>query len=170
MDIKLMISDATRNEIYALLNDFVSVLNGQEITEEDGEKLQEQCNDLLAELRRLKRFKFREDDGEPRRKTIRKSAGPATLSEHLELSYELKQEIVNLLQQNQEFSIEFLDDLSEEDKQKLVAENEQLIEKLKRLESVSAREITAVGNKGLFSDVRYPLNRWISVPDWCVVN
>lgn len=152
-----MISHATRNEIYALLNDFVSVLSGQQITEEDGEKLQEQCNDLLAELRRLKRFKFREDDGEPRRKTIRKS-GPATLSEHLELSYELKQEIVNLLQQNQEFSIEFLDDLSEEDKQKLVAENEQLIEKLKRLEPVSAREITAVGNKGLFSDVRYRLN------------
>lgn len=149
MDIRLIISHATRNEICVLLKNFVSVLSGQKITEENGETLQEQCNSLLVDLKRLKRFKCREDDGRPRGKTVRKS-GSATPSEHLELSYELKQVIVNLLLQNQDFSIEFLDDLSEEDKQKLIAEDKQLIEKLEQLKPVSVKEIV-VGNEGLFS-------------------
>lgn len=143
-----MISYATRNSIYALLNDFVSILSGQETTEEDRKKLHDQSNDLLAELRKLKRFKYRDEDGEPKRKTFRKSALP-TSPEYLELGLELKQEIVNLLMQNLDCSIDFLDDLSEEDKQKLIAENEKLSEKLKKLDYVSTRDIVAI-SKGLF--------------------
>ena len=133
-NIKLMLCSGTRTSINAILTDFATLLNGQETTDEDRLKLQEQSNELIKAVSKVKRFK--EDEGEPRIKIARKSS---PTQPNLEIDYELKREILNLLQKNLDYSIDLFDEISDEMKQSLIGENESLIKKLKALKCVSPR-------------------------------
>lgn len=133
--IKLFLFKGTRDSINILLADCASILNGQETSDQARKKLEKQCNDLISQLRTLKRFKYK--DGEPQAKVARKSSAIGlTTSRPLEIDFELRREILDLLQKNLDCSIEYLDEFSEDFKLDLIDENEELIGKLKQLRDV----------------------------------
>lgn len=133
-DIKLAISDETRTWIKTILTDFASILSGQETSDDDRQRLKEQSSELINEVSKLKRF---HDDGEPKKKSARKHG--TTPASHLEIGYQLKREIINLIQQNQDFSIELFDDVPEEDRKALIEQNANLIAKLNELNHMPPR-------------------------------
>ena len=140
--IKLLLRRETRDSINAILTKFVSILRGFQTTDQSLKGLQMDNSNLIIELGKLERFDF--DDGQPKNK-ITKKAAPET--EHLELDYELSREIVDLLQQNADYSLKYFDALSCESKKGFISKNEKLMENLKKLKEVTSDEIVILPEK-----------------------
>lgn len=127
-DVNLLLYDTTRDSIKKILSDFTSVLAGKKTTVEDLEKLQRSGNNLIGKLAELKRIKpqisrFRITP----RKTV------PCRSRNLEIDYNLKSDIVKLLQQNLDFAIKY-SDISRKIKAELIKENDLGIEELESLQ------------------------------------
>ena len=142
-NIKLALDQITRNLIIGAITDFSIILSGQEVSEDEIRKLEEQANKLIQATNNLRRL--REEVGEPRTKSLRKTVTPSML---LEINYEQKREILNLLQKNLDYTIELFDDIPEDAKAALINDNAHLVTTLKELKFMSPR-MFIVSNKTL---------------------
>ena len=133
-EIKLLIGLETRGSIKDTLANFTTVLTSQETTKGKLKELQERSEKLIARLIKLRRFKLKQSLA---RRTVgkgvaRKSVG-VTGPSCFEIDYNLKSELVTLLQKNLDCTIRFSDDISDEMKKELIDENGQLIKELSNL-------------------------------------
>lgn len=132
-NIKLFLSKEIRDSITKLLTDCSSILDGHETSDAVRRDLDKDCNELIMKVRNLRRFKYK--NGEPQVKVARKSSSNLT-SRSLEIDFELRIQIMSLLQKNLDCPIQLFEEFNDDYRCDLVDENEELIGKLKQLHDV----------------------------------
>lgn len=128
--IALLFDKDTRDSTHKILTDFASVLSGQETTNEDLEKLEGRSKLLIYELNKLQRINLPTQTNRIARKT---SGGLRSPNLSLAIPYNLKMEVVNLLQKNMDCAIKYSGNISKEIEKELNDENGSVIEKLNHL-------------------------------------
>lgn len=135
--LNLQLDHETRDALKLILFNFSSVLNGKLLSLREQKELLERNKRLLLKLSRLPRFyqdAQPEIDVKPAVSPTRKRS-PRRARDSLELTFSMRNELIDQLYRNQDLGVLFEDLFPEPSKRQLVAQNNQLIGKLDDLKN-----------------------------------
>lgn len=133
----LQLDQETRDEVKSILGEFNSVLGGQKLKLKEKKELLERNRQLMLKFSRIPRFYYgpqttpKRNTSRPRNRSRRSS--PSRTRDPLVLAHSMRQGILDIMYQNQDFAILFSDHFAERSKRDLITVNHRLIASLNDL-------------------------------------